>query len=123
MEIIKSTLICFSKLCHDKNEKPYFYGAENSKLVNFFEKEIAKYPGKFIEDSRDIRGELGNMNCSRFIQSWGADHHPSFPPENLYKHYDEINNRDIFDKIALNFYNELGCIDSGKMRKDCVISE
>ncbi len=120
--IIKNTLICFSKLCHDRGEKPYFYGRENQKIINFFERKFENYPEIFTHDLDIIENELDNANYSGFIGSLGVDYHPSFPPKNLHKYYNKVENKEVFDKIALDFYNELGCNLDGKLGERTKIS-
>ena len=125
--VLKPTLICFSKLCKDKNEKAYFYGKEKSKLGNFFYREKKKYPPIFKDvkfstggdyyRSLEIEDELTTMIISRMIEYFAPDNHP-FEVSGLYKFYEEVRDKKTFDKIALDFYNELGCLSNGTMRKD-----
>ena len=125
--ILKNTLVCFSKLCKDKNEKAYFQGNEKSKLGNFFYRESKKYPAKFKDfifftggdyyRNLEVEDELSTMIISRLIEYFAPDNHP-FDASGLHEFYEEVENKKTFDKIALDFYNELGCLSNGSMRKD-----
>jgi hypothetical protein len=125
--ILKNTLICFSKLCKEKNEKAHFYGKEKSALGNFFYNESKKYPRIFegisfstggnYYKSPELENEWNNMSFSGMLESFAPDFHP-FEVPNLHKLYGNVENKESFNKIALNFYNELGCLVDGRMRKD-----
>ena len=125
---VYNTLVCFSKLCNEKGEKPYFYGRENSEIHNFFYRESKKYPsvfrhisfseGRDFHESPEIIFDLETLNISRLIHSWGIDFHPFETTEGMHKFYHKVPNKRIFNKIAEDFYSELGCLENGQRRKN-----
>lgn len=128
MGIVMNTLICFSRICHKKREKPYFKGKEYGPIDNFFYKESEKHPkvfdGMLFSEGGDyhrcseIEKEFGDLITAKLIQSLWPDDHPYWPTEGLFKNYRKVKDKKTFNKIALDFYNELGCVEKGMLRKD-----
>jgi hypothetical protein len=128
MGIILDTLICFAKICDEKKEPAFFKGNNTSLIYNFFYKMSLKYPDdlkdlNFIKGdshyiSNKIEQEWNNLNLRQVVQPWGRNYHPFEASKKISGLYDTLENKETFKKIAQDFYNELGCDNEGKMRKE-----
>jgi hypothetical protein len=113
---IQSTLVCFTKLCDDKNEIPCFNGREMNKFFYRIEKE---YP-KLFEDrlTSDIDEEVFTFKVSRILQSISPDFHPYLMSRGsgliIYEKNKDKYEKEIYE-VAQKFYDELGCDLEGKL--------
>ena len=61
--------------------------------------------------------EWNSLKLRQKVKPRGRNHHPFETSKRMSALYDKVNDRETFDKIAQDFYDELGCDKEGKMRK------
>ena len=122
-DAIFNSFAAFAKFCIDKKEIPYFEDNYSGEIDKFFYDMKKKYPKEFKMVWFDTNGHQPfsdtvseakqDMLTCGYLYSW--DFNPYFVSKNALEWFEEIENKEVYLKIAEKLYNKFGCNKNGKI--------